>query len=157
MVRQFRQFRANDSAQSMLPFRFRFVANERDVTPDSGYAPSVFREGGSGGSPGASSSNSSFFTADEAMLSAVASIRHQLLARVTVGNCCSNFHVLLADLLQAGCGAAPRNTFHCLQEHPDPRYRVCCGWFRNCKEEKRKDIERMDEDSAAAAASSSGV
>jgi hypothetical protein len=147
MLREYHQFNSNKSAQSALPHRFRLVTNEHDVTPDSGFAPSIFGDanGGIGGATNSSSHRSrnlgkSSFSADEAMLSAMSSIRHQLLARVTVGNCCSNFHVLLADLLASGCGAARRNTFHCLQEHPDPRYRVCCGWFRNCKEDKRREI-----------------
>jgi hypothetical protein len=156
MVRQYQLFRANETAQSALPFRFRLITNEHDVTPDSGYAPTVFR-GATGRNVGArsSDSNTTSFNADEAMLSAMASIQLQLMARVTVGNCCSNFHVLLADLLQAGCGASPQNTFHCLQEHPDTHFRVCCGWFRNCKEERRQEIERME--AAAVAANASAV
>jgi hypothetical protein len=133
MVDEINRFKTNQSAQSILPYNFDIRTNERDVTPDTGYIPSLLL-----GTANAS------FTADEALLSAVSSLQHQLAAQVTIGNCCSNFHVLLADLLAAGCGAAANHTFHCLQEHEDPHYRVCCGWFRNCKEEKRLAIERME-------------
>jgi hypothetical protein len=67
-------------------------------------------------------------------------------------NCCSNFHVLLADLLAAGCGAASEHALHCLQEHPDPQYQVCCGWFPKCKEKKRLAIEQMELATTAATA-----
>jgi hypothetical protein len=132
MVDEISRFKSNETAQSILPYEFHILTNERDVTPDTGYIPSLLLE----------TTNLSF-TADEALLSAVSSLQYQLSARVTIGNCCSNFHVLLADLLAAGCGAAANHTFHCLQEHDDPHYRVCCGWFRNCKEEKRMAIEKM--------------
>ena len=67
-------------------------------------------------------------TADQAMLSAMASLKLQLATRITIGNCCSNFHLLLADLLSEGCGLSPHNTFQCLQDHKDPNVRPCCSW-----------------------------
>jgi hypothetical protein len=81
-------------------------------------------------------------TADEIMLSAVSSLKFQLLPRMTLGNCCSNFHVLLADLLAVGCGAAQENTFRCMQENEDPRLRICCGWQGWCKDAKQRAIEQ---------------
>lgn len=133
MVDEIDRFKANQTAQSVLPYVFHILTNEQDVTPDTGYIPSLLL-----GTPNVS------FTANEALLSAVSSLQYQLTAQVTIGNCCSNFHVLLADLLAAGCGAAANHTLHCLQEHEDPHFRVCCGWFRNCKEEKRLAIETMN-------------
>ena len=76
--------------------------------------------------------------ADEVMVSALSSFKAQLLPRVSIGNCCSNFHVLLNDFLSEGCGAARDNTFVCLQEYDDPLLRVCCGWHPECKEEKKQ-------------------
>lgn len=70
------------------------------------------------------------------MLSAMSSLKAQLLPRISIGNCCSNFHVLLNDLLSEGCGAASDNKFLCLQEYDDPALRVCCGWHSDCKQQK---------------------
>lgn len=70
-------------------------------------------------------------TADESTLSALISLKLQLATHVTVGNCCSNFHLLLADLLRVGCGLQSQNTFQCLQDNPDPDLRPCCSWDRS--------------------------
>jgi hypothetical protein len=168
VAREFRAFRSNRTAQELaLPVRFRLVTNEADVTPDTGYlapgpgpGPSSSKARPTLESASASSASSiPSFTADEAMVSALSTLQHQLLARATVANCCSNFHLLLAELLAAGCGAPSSysssaspsssssaspsssslfgHTLHCLQEHFDPRYRVCCGWAAKCKERKR--------------------
>jgi hypothetical protein len=81
--------------------------------------------------------------ADELMLSAVSSLKAQLLPRISIGDCCSNFHILFNDFLTEGCGAASNNSFFCLNEHPDPLLRVCCGWHRGCTEEKKKLLEKL--------------
>ena len=49
---------------------------------------------------------------DANMLSSMSSLKAQLLPRLSIGNCCSNFHTLLSDFLVEGCGAASENTFH---------------------------------------------
>jgi hypothetical protein len=72
------------------------------------------------------------------MLSAMSSLKAQLLPRITIGNCCSNFHALLNDFLSEGCGAASENRFLCLQEYEDPALRVCCGWHKQCIAAKQK-------------------
>lgn len=125
MVAEQRAFSTNATAQGALSIPFRIVSNTKDVTPDTGFVSDATGRG-----------NASF-SADDALLSAVSSIKFQLLPRLTLANCCSNFHVLLGDLLAGGCGAAESNSFHCMQENEDPALRVCCGWFKNCKEEKR--------------------
>jgi hypothetical protein len=79
------------------------------------------------------------------MLSAISSLKAQLLPRITIGNCCSNFHTLLNDFLSEGCGAASDNTFLCLQENEDPILRVCCGWHKKCIAEKKKLINAVRE------------
>jgi hypothetical protein len=98
-------------------FPARFITNHLDVAQDTGYLEDI--------------SGASTFTADQAMLSAISSLKLQLMTRVTVGNCCSNFHLLLKDLLDAGCGASFDNTFQCLQDHENPDFRVCCAWDKS--------------------------
>ena len=77
------------------------------------------------------------------MLSAMSSLKAQLLPRVTIGNCCSNFHIMLNDFLSEGCGAASDNTFLCLQEYDDPLLRVCCGWHNDCKAKKKQFLVNL--------------
>ena len=114
-----REFVSNASAAESFPFQFRFVANKHDVTPDTGYLPNRPNEDG--------------MTADQAMLSSISSFQAQLMARATVGNCCSHYHHLLNDALSEGCGAARDNLYMCLQESDNPMLRVCCAWHPNCK------------------------
>ena len=73
---------------------------------------------------------------DANMLSSMSSLKLQLLPRVSIGNCCSNFHAMLHDFVSEGCGAASDNTFMCLQDYDDPLFRVCCGWQLECKARK---------------------
>jgi len=107
---------------------FRIVSNTLDVTQDTGQVKNK---------------PSSNISADSAMLSALASLKFQLLSRVTVGNCCSNFHVLVADLLAAGCGAARTNNFYCMQENENPHLRICCGWQKWCFAAKQRAIDEL--------------
>lgn len=100
-------------------FPIRFVTNHLDVFQDTGYLKDVIN------------TNIAPFTADQAMLSAISSLKLQLLTRVTLGNCCSNFHLLLKDLLDTGCGATIENSFQCLQDDENPEFRVCCAWDRS--------------------------
>ena len=91
-----------------------FLLNEQDVTQDTGYLEDL------------RATNSSD-NADEILLSALSSLQLQLSTRITLGNCCSNFHLLLKDLLEEGCGM-PNHKFQCLQQHANPNYRLCCSW-----------------------------
>jgi hypothetical protein len=79
-------------------------------------------------------------SADEAMLSAMSSLQLQLAARVSIGNCCSNFHRMLQDYLSEGCGAASDSYFHCLQEDDDPEHRVCCFKSKSCIETRQRQM-----------------
>lgn len=130
MVREQTNFVGNVSAQRTLPHSFRIVHNTEDVTPDSGFVASV-------------SSSNPTFTADDSMMSAITSVSFQLLPRLTLGNCCSNFHVLLADLLAGGCGAARENDFLCMQENADPSVRICCAWHKDCHRQKQTELEQL--------------
>ena len=127
VVHEQRQFAGNASLREQMPFSFHFVTNRHDVTPGTGKLKKI-------------NWKYAKTMADEAMLSAISSLKAQLSTRITIGNCCSNFHTLLADFLSEGCGAAFENTFHCLQEDDDPQYVVCCGWHPNCKEQKRQKL-----------------
>ena len=74
---------------------------------------------------------------DANMLSSMSSLKAQLLPRLSIGNCCSNFHIMLNDFLFEGCGAASENTFMCLQEYDgDPLLQVCCAWHKDCRAKK---------------------
>jgi len=70
------------------------------------------------------------FTADQVMESLVSSMQMHLAADVGVGNCCSNLHLMLKDLREAGCGRG--TSFTCMQQHPLPQYRLCCSWDKEC-------------------------
>ena len=78
------------------------------------------------------------FSLDKVMISALSSLKLQLLPRFTLANCCSNFHALLRDLLTEGCGGFHSNVFQCIQDHPNKNYRLCCAWDRSvgCKAKK---------------------
>lgn len=117
-------------------FVARFITNHRDVAQDTGYLEDVIFD---------SVNPSTSFTADQAMLSAISSLKLQLLTSVTVGNCCSNFHLLLKDLLDSGCGASFENKFQCLQDHENPEFRVCCAWDRSaeCQARRQRRIENL--------------
>ena len=70
--------------------------------------------------------------ADDIILSSLVALQMQFHAgRVVYGNCCSNFHLVLFDLLQEGCGVTIPQRI-CLQETQD--YNVCCHWdkSKNC-------------------------
>jgi len=61
----------------------RFLVNFRDVTPNTGLINEVL--------------NTGRFTADESMLSAISTLSFQMKARISILNCCSNFHMLLKE------------------------------------------------------------
>ena len=69
---------------------------------------------------------------DILMLSAISSLQLQLATRATIGNCCSNFHVMMLTFLSEGLGAAKEHHFHCLQEEDDPEFLVCCWKGPRC-------------------------
>lgn len=101
-----------------LPAGSRFVLNRRDVIPDTGFfaEPAV---------------NSTSTPADDIILSAMTSLKLQLMTRLTIGNCCSNFHVLMKDLLDEGCGMLSDAKFQCLQDHSNENFRLCCSWDKS--------------------------
>jgi hypothetical protein len=114
-------------------FPFRFIVNTYDTFQGSGH-PANYKE-----------------QADDVMLSSIVSLKLQLRTKYVVGNCCSNFHLMLFDLVHSGCGALPDVKPQCLQEHPDPEFSICCEWTHSevCdarrseqKEERVRNWER---------------
>jgi hypothetical protein len=107
----------NQSRGKNHSFAFNFINNQFDLRQGTGNPKKM----------GARIQNS---TLDDVMLSAISSLKMQLHARYTVGNCCSNFHLLLFDFLKAGCGAVPDQVAECLQDNEDPTFRLCCQWSK---------------------------
>lgn len=116
----------------------RFIWNHLDVAQDTGYLEEVL--GSSGDKANALNS-----TADEMMLSALSSLRAQLQTEVTLGNCCSNFHLLLKDLIDQGCGATETSHFQCLQDHEDLAYHICCSWDQSPRCQMRRQRHQQSQ------------
>lgn len=114
----------------------RFIWNHRDVAQDTGYLEEVLISSGD-------SANAFNSTADEMMLSALSSLRVQLQTGVALGNCCSNFHLLIKDLLDQGCGATDTSHFQCLQDHEDPAYHICCSWDQSPRCQMRRQQQQQ--------------
>lgn len=124
-------FMANASLVKMIvPFPFEFVVNEFDIQQDSGNPKMNIPEHNLDVELKENS-------ADQVMLSMVSSLQLQLLTKYTIGNCCSNFHRLLFELLDGGCGAAYQISLECLQENEDPDLRLCCVWDNSPECQKR--------------------
>lgn len=125
-------FVTNQTRQDQFKYRFDFLSNTRDVTPNSGFMKDVLRE--------LRKRNS---TADEMLLGAMSSLKFQLLPGISIGNCCSNFHILLNDFLMEGCGAASDHTFLCLNNYAqDKALNVCCGWHSQCIKDRKQYMEK---------------
>lgn len=105
-------FNASKAYQTRDDFPFEILTNDQDVLQGSG-APKDYKD-----------------QADNVMLMTIVALKMQLHGRVVYGNCCSNFHLMLFDMLREGCGAHKSPILSCLQEHPDRRFNICCGWTR---------------------------
>jgi hypothetical protein len=105
-------FNSTKAYQTRDDFPFEFLTNDQDVLQGSG-APRDYKD-----------------QADSVMLMTIVALKMQLHGRVVYGNCCSNFHLMLFDMLREGCGAHKSPILSCLQEHPDRRFNICCGWTR---------------------------
>jgi hypothetical protein len=124
-------FVTNATWREKYPYQPRFITNAQDVTPDTGFVSEATRD------------KSRNITANNALLSSIASLKLQMLARVTVGNCCSNFHALLSDFYAQGCGGARTNDFWCSQENDDISLMVCCGWHHDCQQMKAEYMHNL--------------
>jgi hypothetical protein len=101
----------------------RLLLNEHDVLPDTGF----WSEPPSGNKTGHT---------DDVITAALSSLQAQLRTSLILGNCCSNFHLIMKDFVAIGCGigggVADDQRFQCLQRHFNPDYRLCCSWDRHC-------------------------
>lgn len=123
--------------KKLIPFDFEFITNEFDIKQDSGNPQNNRPEHNLELKEGENN-------ADQVMLSMVSSLQAQLLARYSIGNCCSNFHRILFELLDGGCGAAYQSGPECLQKNEDPEFRICCLWD-NSEECKAKNVKEKIE------------
>ena len=101
---------ANATQMYIPPDGVDIIMNDKDVLQNSG-RPSTRKYR---------------WVAKQVMMSSLIAIKLQMYARRSVANCCSNFHLLLMDLWQAGCGVLESG--QCLNRHPNQKYRVCCQW-----------------------------
>jgi hypothetical protein len=110
------QERENNHQHKNLSFPFKFVTNDMDVLQNTG-------------NPSKMSTTAS--SKEDIIVSALASLKMQFYAKYSVGNCCSNHHLLLFDFLSEGCGASDSDhVANCMQDHEDERFRICCGWTK---------------------------
>ena len=100
--RQGKAFSLRDGSSSS---GYKFITNPNDVTQDTGY----FDDNNPTESLQGTATNNSSYTANDIMLSTLSSMQLQLYATdLTVGNCGLNFHLIIKDLLNIGCGTASR-------------------------------------------------
>ena len=125
-------FENDDTLRQSVPFRYQFLTNEHDVMQSTGL-PKDFMKNMTHGA-----------THEDIMLSAISSLKAQLMAKFTVGNCCSNFHLLLFDFLQDGCGAAKDNIAQCLQDNEDPEFRICCMWSKTDECDQKSKARQLE-------------
>jgi hypothetical protein len=148
-IQQFTNAAADDTNHSRYhPIHYQLQTNPYDVTQDTGYFEDYHYQ--------QYMDNYTQYTANDIMLSTLSSLQLQLYAtHLTVGNCCSNFHLIIKDLFNIGCGVPrPKNSitatknnkvrryhhqFQCLQNHPNNKYRICCSWDKSieCQNKRR--------------------
>jgi len=103
-------FSNNAKYMSKFPFTPRWITNTNDIRQGSGYG--------------------NFFVEnekDDITTSILSSFKLQMNARSTIGNCCSNFHQIIMQLLQGGCGVENDNKGQCLQSRNESMYQLCCS------------------------------
>ena len=107
--------------------RFKFFVNENDAMQGSGrpkeYVDSKLKDAG--------------ISLSDIMVSTLAALNLQLHSKVTIANCCSNFHKLLGQIWKfAGCGKEDYEdeNWRCLDKVEDPELRICC--FHGGKKDK---------------------
>lgn len=132
-------FENDMTLRQRVPFNYKFITNDHDVMQSTGLPKDFVK-------------NTKYeSTEDEIMLSAISSLKAQLMAKFTVGNCCSNFHLLLFDFLQDGCGAAKDNIGQCLQDNEDPEFRICCMWSTTDECDQKSKARQLEKDQAEVA------
>lgn len=116
----------NSTYPTNITFPFKFVTNSFDVLQNTGEPKRMPNSEGS---------------KEEILVSSLSSLKLQFYAKYNVGNCCSNYHLLLFDFLYDGCGASESgHVANCMQDHEDERYRICCSWTKTdeCKAKRER-------------------
>ena len=117
----------DQGSQVNISFPYQFINNRFDIQQGTG-------------NPNKIKDISENITLDDLMLSSISSLKVQLYARYSFGNCCSNFHLLLFDFLRGGCGAAEEQVAECLQDNADPVFRLCCQWSKSDECHAKREI-----------------
>eukprot|EP00979_Chaetoceros_neogracilis_P014134 scaffold4446_cov272-Chaetoceros_neogracile.AAC.11 len=104
-------FSNNSEYMSKFPFTPRWITNTNDIRQGNG-SPGRAKLGGN--------------TADDVITSMLSTFKLQMNAGSTIGNCCSNFHQVIMQLLQGGCGLEYNNKGQCLQSRNESLYQLCC-------------------------------
>ena len=103
-----KRFMADDTLRASLSFTPKFILNNHDVNQSNVWSrPTV--------------------TADQQLLNTLSSLKLQLNAKYSFGNCCSHFHSVIFDLLKGGCGITKHVHTECLQENENPEFQLCCN------------------------------
>jgi hypothetical protein len=104
-------FSNNSEYMSKFPFTPRWITNTNDIRQGNG-KPRRAKLGEN--------------TADDVITSMLSTFKLQMNAGSTIGNCCSNFHQVIMQLLQGGCGLEYNNEGQCLQSRNESLYQLCC-------------------------------
>lgn len=130
VLRDKEKFEKDVMLRATVPFQYQFVTNDHDIMQSTGLPKNFIKN------------TNNVATLDEIMLSAISSLKAQLMAKFTIGNCCSNFHLMLFDFLQDGCGAAKDNIGQCLQDNEDPEFRLCCMWSKTDECDAKAEVRK---------------
>ena len=103
---------ANETLLRKLPFEPRLITNTNDVRQANGNTGRFILPQGA--------------QADDITMSILSTLKLQMNAAHTIGNCCSNFHQLIFHFLRGGCGVEHDNKGLCLQDRNESIYQLCC-------------------------------
>ena len=106
-------FSTNETYLSKISFKPDWITNTNDIRQGTGNfrGQGVRRNRNKGGG---------------IILSALSALKIQMRAAYSVGNCCSNFHQLIFNMLRGGCGMQPTNRGQCLQERKESIFQLNC-------------------------------
>jgi hypothetical protein len=105
-------FSTNETYLSKISFKPDWITNTNDVRQGTGnLGKGVRRNGNKGGG---------------IILSALSALKIQMRAAYSVGNCCSNFHHIIFNMLRGGCGMQPTNRGQCLQKRKESIFQLNC-------------------------------
>lgn len=103
---------ANETLLRKIPFEPRLITNTNDVRQANGNTGRFILPQGA--------------QADDITMSILSTIKLQMNAAHTIGNCCSNFHQLIFHFLRGDCVVEHDNKGLYLQHRNDTIYQLCC-------------------------------